>query len=181
MKHLIKSYFLRLFPLFLVTLLTACINDSEEEAIMKVKVGDRIPNFVLEDSTGKALASASLDGRVFILNFIDTTCPDCQRELQVLQRIYDKYYDRVPILNVPRSQKKEELQAYWEEAELTLPYYIPYDPNLYYQFATKTIPRTYVIDGKGIVLAAFSDSPIADIDTLESYLFDANTQIQEKN
>lgn len=163
--------FTRLLPiLILVAMQTSCVDDREDEAVMKVKVGDRIPSFVLEDSKGKALASSSLDGRVFILNFIDTACPDCQRELQVLQRIYDKYYDKVPILNVPRSQKKEELQAYWEEKGFTLPYYIPSVPDLYYQFATKTIPRTYVIDGKGKVLAAFSDSPIADFDTLDNLL-----------
>lgn len=154
----------------LVVLLTACVNDTEDEATMKVNVGDIIPEFLLSDSIGQDLSSSSLSGRVFILNFIDTNCPDCQKELQVLQRIHDKYKDVVPVLNVPRSQTRDELKAYWEEAGLTLPYYIPSNPNLYYQFATRTIPRTYVIDGNGKMYAAFSDSPTADFDTLDTIL-----------
>ena len=151
-------------------MLTACVDDPEDEDTMKVKVGDIIPSFVLSDSTGQDIPSSSLIGRVFILNFIDTSCPDCRQELQVLQRIYDKYQEDVPILNIPRSQTKEELQAYWQETGLSIPYYIPHDSNLYYQFATKTIPRTYIVDVQGKVYAAFDDKPIADFDTLDHIL-----------
>lgn len=154
----------------LVAMLTACVDDPKDEDTMKVKMGDTVPTFVLDDSEGNEIQSLSLSGRVFILNFIDTACPDCRQELQVLQRIYDKYQEEVPVLNIPRSQTKEELQDYWEETGLTLPYYIPHDPKLYYQFATKTIPRTYVIDSNGKVYAAFSDNPIADFDTLDTIL-----------
>ena len=170
MKQLKVSYFLRLSLLLCVVLLTACVNDDDDGVTMKVKVGDAVPSFVLDDELGNELRSASLNGQVFLLNFIDTNCPDCRNELQVLQRIYDKYQDEVPILNVPRSQTKEELQAYWEQAELTLPFYIPRNQQLYYLFASKIVPRTYVIDSNGKVYAAFTDSPIADFDTLDGIL-----------
>lgn len=170
LKLLKVSYFLRLPLLLGLVLVTACVNDSEEDVTVRVNVGDAVPTFVLDDAAGNELLSSSLNGRVFILNFIDTTCPDCRNELQVLQRIYDQYHDEVPILNVPRSQTKEELQDYWEKAGLTLPYYIPRNPQLYYQFASKIIPRTYVVDSEGRVYAAFDDSPIADFDTLDGIL-----------
>ncbi|MBQ8936895.1 MAG: Mfa1 family fimbria major subunit [Prevotella sp.] len=158
--------------LLTVLLLTACINDSETDgdAASIVNVGDPVPAFTLSGSDGSETASAALHGRVFILNFFDTGCPDCQKELQVLQQIYERYGDGVPLLNVPRSQTKSQVQAYWETAALTMPFHMPSDQALYYQFATSTIPRTYVVDTQGKVFAAFSDDPVADYATLDTLL-----------
>ena len=78
--------------LLTVLLLTACINDSETDgdAASIVNVGDPVPAFTLSGSDGSETASAALHGSVFILNFFDTGCPDCQKELQVLQQIYER-------------------------------------------------------------------------------------------
>lgn len=158
--------------LFLVSMLTACYNDEEanENTTALLNIGDKIPEFAFTDSDGKDVQSTVLDGKVYILNFFDTRCPDCQRELQVLQQIYEIYGGRVPIVNLPRSQTREEIRAYWENAGLSMPFYIPRDETLYYKFAKKGIPRTYVIDGKQSIVAAFSDSPTADYETLEKIL-----------
>lgn len=137
---------------------------------MKVNVGDQVPAFVLSASDGKEVPSSSLQGQVYILNFFDTGCPDCQKVLPVMQEIYDKYHGNVPVLNVPRNQTGSEVNAYWSSAGLKMPFYIPQDKDLYYKFATRTIPRTYVVDGSGTVKAAFSDAPVADRATLEALL-----------
>jgi peroxiredoxin len=165
----IESYRYCVVALVLL-LLTACINDEEDSPTTLVNVGDTIPAFSLSGSDGKNVSSSSLSGRVYILNFFDTTCPDCQKEFKVLQRIHDKYGEAVPVLNVPRSQTKDEVQAYWSQEGLTMPFYMASDKDLYYKFATRTIPRTYVVDGEGKARAAFTDSPIADFETLDNIL-----------
>lgn len=157
--------------LVLVTM-AACTADHDEggKGTALVNVGDLVPSFSLSGSDGHDISSTSLEGKAYILNFFDTRCPDCQQEFQVLQQIYDKYHETVPILNVPRSETKDEVQNYWVKAGLTMPYYIPSDSRLYYEFATKTIPRTYVIDRNGKVLATFTDSPVADYESLDNLL-----------
>lgn len=172
MKRHWKAYCVSLFLSCFVVILASCQDDSEEAGTptTAINVGDLIPDFTLAGSNGNSFSSSSLKGQVYILNFFDTGCPDCRQELQVLQQIYDKYEGMVPLLNVPRSQTKEEIQSYWDQANLTLPYYIPNDKNLYYKFASRTIPRTYVVDSDGIVHASFADSPVADYDTLDGLL-----------
>jgi peroxiredoxin len=167
-----KAYCVSLFLSCFVVILASCQSDSEETGTptTAINVGDLIPDFTLAGTNGDSFSSTSLKGQVYILNFFDTGCPDCQKELQVLQQIYEKYEEMVPLLNVPRSQTRDEIQSYWEKTNLTLPYYIPNDKNLYYKFASRTIPRTYVVDSKGIVHAAFTDSPMADYDTLDGLL-----------
>lgn len=150
----------------------ACVNDSEEgeETTPLVNVGDPVPDFQLSGIDGKSISSSSMGGKVYILDFFDTRCPDCQKELQILQQLYDKYQGAVPVLNVPRSQTKDEIQEYWNQAGLSMPYYIASDQQLYYKFAKSNIPRTYVVDDNGKICAAFSDSPVADYDTLDGML-----------
>ncbi len=177
-----KRYSLQLLLLLCVGLLSACISESmdSQETPSKVKEGDDIPSFTLHASDGQEVSSTALDGQVYVLTFFDTGCPDCQQELQVLQRIYDKFHSVIPVLNIPRSQSKDEVQAYWSKAGLTMPFHIPDNLELYYQFATRTIPRTYIIDEKGKVCATFTDSPIADFDTLEAILQEKITEADSR-
>ena len=156
----------------LVLSLVSCMHDDIEPAdsTMLVKVGDQVPSFILTSSEGNELTSSSLRGHVYILNFFDTGCRDCQKEFPVMQQVYDDFEGKVPILNVPRTQTKEEVSVYWEAAGFTMPFYIPQDKKLYYKFATKTIPRTYIVNAGGKVVATYSDSPIADLASVEHHL-----------
>lgn len=172
MKRSWITYPIKLSLLLLVAVLTACVTEDEEDngATAIVNVGDNVPDFTLYGSDGLEVISSSLKGQPYILNFFDTRCKDCQQLFPVLQRIYDKYQGKVPILNVPRSQSEEEVKAYWDQERLSLPYYTASDKDLYYQFATSIVPRTYVVDGSGKVCLAFTDSPIADYETLDKTL-----------
>jgi peroxiredoxin len=151
-------------------MLTACQNDDSKEygATSKVNVGDAVPDFVLTGANGETVSAASLSGKAYLLTFFDTGCPDCQKELPVLQQVYDKYKDKLAVLNVPRSQSVNEVEQYWSEAGLSMPVYAPLDKDLYYQFATSVIPRTYVVDSQGIVQAVLTDSPLADLNKLDA-------------
>ncbi|MBO6012617.1 MAG: fimbria major subunit [Bacteroidales bacterium] len=154
--------------------LVSC-NDEDEgrdgfEATTIVGVGDAIPEFSVSGSDGQSVTSASLAGQSFVLNFFDTRCPDCWQELQELQSLHDRFDGRVSILNIPRSQTESEVQSYWDSEGLTMLYHIPADKDLYYKFAKSIVPRTYMVNGEGVVCAAFGDDPVATADTLSSLL-----------
>lgn len=154
----------------LLVMMTSCVSDDGTGAESLIGTGDCIPAFTLQSDGGEEVSTASLTGHPYILNFFDTGCPDCRQELAVLQRVYDKYGTTVPVLNVPRSQTEQEVAVYWNDASLSMPFYMPQDKALYYKFATSGIPRTYVVDGQGQVLAAYDDSPTADFDTIDGML-----------
>ena len=163
-------------------MVTACVNDDDENdgTTAIVNVGDVVPDFALHGSDGMDVFSASLDGQPYILNFFDTRCKDCQEVLPVLQQIYDKFQGKVPVLNVPRSQAEDEVQAYWDKEGLSLPFYMPSDKNLYYKFAKSIVPRTYIVDASGKVIMAFNDSPTADFETLDSTLKQIVGEVTDK-
>lgn len=165
------SYIVLLIAAFSLVTLTACQEDEAKAEVREyVKVGDKVPAFTLCDENGKQLTSSSQLGKVYLLNFFDTTCPDCQKELPVLQQIYETYKDEVSVLNVPRSQTLDVAKAYWKQAGLSMPLYSDTDHSLYYKFASSGIPRTYVVDREGLVRAIMTDSPLADYATLDDVL-----------
>lgn len=174
MKQRTPSYIQLLFLLFVLTMQTACQQEEDDNngITEKVNVGDAIPDFILTDADGKTVSASSLSGQVYILSFFDTGCRDCQKEFPVLQQIYDKYKSDVVLLNVPRSQSANEISQYWQASGLSMPVYIPKDKDLYYKFASRGIPRCYIVDSKGVVQAVFTDAPIADYGTLDAILQD---------
>ena len=127
MKQYPTSYFAWLFLVLVSFMQTACQKDEDEGSglINKVNVGDPVPDFSLTDGDGGIISSSSLSGQVYMLNFFDTGCSDCQKEFPVIQRIYDKYKASITVLNVPRSQSLAEVGAYWEKTGLSMPVYSP--------------------------------------------------------
>ncbi len=59
---------------------------------MKIKVGDKAPDFTLKDTAGKPLALSSLIGKkIIMLDFWATWCNVCKREMPVLEKVYKEY------------------------------------------------------------------------------------------
>ena len=86
--------------------------------------GDTLPEFQVELDNGSMLATSDLQGKVSVLVFFHTGCPDCQQELPVIQQLYDLYRanDSVAIYCISREEAAEEIEAYWQAHGLTLPY-----------------------------------------------------------
>lgn len=168
MTHTTSKY-VTLLILIVAVVLTACRHDDDDavENDAALKAGDKVPAFTLTAQDGSTITAASLRGQAYIINFFDTSCPDCRQELQVLQQLHEKWGDALPLLNVPRSQSTADITAYWNATQLTMPFYTPKEPGLYYRFAQKRIPRTFVVDENGIIRAAFADNPVADFNTLD--------------
>lgn len=163
---------------FLAVSLTACVSEPEGE---NVTVGSVAPDFTAEVysdgifSEAHTLSLSSLKGSPVVLVFFNTSCPDCREELEVIQRIYDRYADETGIICVARSEKKESVEAYWIDHGFTLPVAPQKDSRIYNLYAKSVIPRTYILNSEGVIAASFSDSPIADFDTL-SRLIEALSQ-----
>ena len=60
----------------------------------------RAPGFSLQDSHFEQHDPADYRGKVLIVDFMQTTCPVCQRLTDTLLQINEKYGDRIAVLSI---------------------------------------------------------------------------------
>ena len=148
--------------------LSGCI---KENVGADLKVGDRLPDFAVTMNDGTVVSDDSLMGNVSCVMFFHTTCPDCQATLPVVQSIYDEYQQKgVLFALISRGQATDDIDIFWEEKGLNMPYSAQENRYVYNKFASTRIPRVYICDKDGIIRYIFTDDPIPVYDDLMSSL-----------
>lgn len=152
-----------IFLLFILSLPLISCKTTENKTTMttsteSVNIGDKLPLFTINTSKGISLSSDKFVGRPTVLVFFHTMCGDCQRELPIVQDLYDKYGEKVRFICISRGQVDEDVAAYWEKHNLTLPYSPQIDREIFLLFATTTIPRVYITDTQNIVKDIFIET-----------------------
>ena len=144
-----------LMALLLLSVGACSMSDDEEEQTERIKVGDRVPTFSLTVENGgqvRSFSTARLTGETVIV-FFNTTCPDCQRDLPLLNDYYLKHRDEegFQMVAISREEGDASVAAYWEANHLQIPYFAQTDRRIYNLFATSIIPRVYFCGADGIV------------------------------
>jgi thiol-disulfide isomerase/thioredoxin len=104
----------------------------------------------LVDKNGRQVSFETLSEKPVFLNIWATWCPPCVAEIPGIVELYNEYADEVNFILVSNEdpaivQKFAEKHNYHE-----LPfYYARYTPD---DFASQSIPTTFVIDRNGRVL-----------------------------
>jgi thiol-disulfide isomerase/thioredoxin len=68
-----------------------------------------VPAFTVRDLDGRAWSSASLRGKVVIVNFWATWCPPCRAEIPDLVALQEKYRDRLVVIGVSEDETPPEI------------------------------------------------------------------------
>jgi peroxiredoxin len=119
-----------------------------------VNVGDPVPAFTVTATDHQQISTQSLKGKVTLVNFFATWCGPCMEEMPHLEEmIWQQFKDRgLAVLAIGRGHNSAELVTFKAAKRLTVP--IAADPKgeIYAKFATKYIPRNYLIGRDGKVL-----------------------------
>lgn len=120
-----------------------------------VKVGDAVPDFVVEMFDGQKIDSKDLKGKVVLINFWATWCPPCQLELKRVQKeIIDRFKGKdFVFLAISREESREQVAKFREKNGYIFPMGLDPERKVYSKFATATIPRNFIIDKKGKIVA----------------------------
>lgn len=152
----------------LLVLFASCVNEELPENI-GIKPGDSLPAFSIVLDNGVKVSNTSLKGKVGVIEFFNTSCPDCQRSLPVLQVVYDgfKNNEDVEIFCIARDEETLSIENYWDKNSLTLPFSPQSGREIYSLFASIGIPRIYIVDKSGIVRYCYDDSNAPLVEELE--------------
>ena len=143
-----KRVFIFVVFLFMLGGLTR-VDAQEKETL--VKVGDNVPEFVVEMFDGQKIDIKDLKGKIVLINFWATWCPPCQEELKRVQKeIVDRFKGKdFVFLAISREETREQVKKFRERNGYTFPMGLDPERKIYSKFATATIPRNFIIDKKG--------------------------------
>jgi peroxiredoxin len=141
--------------LLLFLLCTSFSTLAQEEGDI-VKIGEKAPNFSITID-GKPTQLSDLKGKVVLINFFATWCGPCMTELPILQKkVFDKYKEKnnFSLMILGRGHNEAEIEKFVKSKKYTMPFYPDFDKSIYNLYASKFIPRNYIIDKNGIVVYA---------------------------
>ena len=124
---------------------------------LNTAIGKTAPDFVQNDTSGKAFKLSSLRGRYVLVDFWASWCKPCRAENPNLKRSYEKYKkDGFTVVGVSLDQSADE----WKKAIVhdQLPWYHVSDLKFWknevaVQYAVPHVPYSRLIDPKGKVIA----------------------------
>ena len=136
---------------------------SSAEPLQKKVAQESAPYFILPTWDGQVIKSTSLKGKVVLMAFFQTWCPDCQRTNPLLEKLYRKYKDRgFVVLGISHDRgKAKDVEPYIKKYGLTYPIVLgdisiavnylrvsPQQPNF-------SIPYLVLVDRKGNIVGRF--------------------------
>ena len=167
-KRALDSFSLKEWAFFLLIMLTqSCVTDPDLSS-RALGVGDSLPEFRLTLADGEVISTSLLRGKVSVIVFFNTSCPDCRKELPVVDKLYLFFEDNpeVKIFGVARNEEYGKIESYWKENSLSLPFSPQSDTKIYNLFASSSIPRIFISSPEGVITASFDDKEMPGLETL---------------
>jgi peroxiredoxin len=130
---------------------------GEKQPPVGTIVGQTAPDFTLEDPQGKSVSLSSLRGQVVMLQFWQTGCADCRREMPYLADLHRRYKDRGLVwMGVNLDRSGDVALDYLEESGLAdgqLMLGNDYDKamGIVDLYKVELVPCVFVIDKLGII------------------------------
>lgn len=146
-----------------ICVLSACVTDADPDTVPFVGPGDHLPYFAVRLADGSAVTTADLAGAPSVIVFFNTSCPDCRRELPVVDRAFRSHSASVRFIAVAREETASSIADFWREEGLALPYAPQRDRKIYSLFVREGIPRIFISDVSLTVRAVFGpDDRLSD-------------------
>ena len=125
-------------------------------ANIKPAVGYQAPDGIVYDmqSNKVTLSTIIAANKVTLVHFWTTWCPYCQIEDPYLTKLYMKYHSAgLEIVAVSFNESVGTVKAWILNKKPAYPIYTEPQASLYNRYQVITIPVTFVVDQKGIIIA----------------------------
>jgi peroxiredoxin/ribosomal protein L40E len=133
------------------------------------EVGNRAPDFTLEDLGGNNVVLSSFKGqKIVMVNFWAVTCGSCVAELPAIEEVYQARSGTVEVLAVNAGETKTAVQSFIDGTSYNFTVLLDSEGVARAAFNVPNWPRTFFIDKTGIIknikIGQFANK--AEIDTI---------------
>ena len=120
--------------------------------------GELAPNFILQDSTGQTISSASLQGRVVLLDFWATWCGPCIHSLPDIRKLSSEFPAKdFALIGVNEDEDAASWQKFMKQESMAWPQARDEKWALFHGFGLAperkiVVPAYVILDREGVVL-----------------------------
>lgn len=112
----------------------------------------QVADFSLTDLDGRTHRLSEYLGRVVLVTFWATWCPECVIEMPSLQSLSNSLPDdRFTVLAINVGEEKHVVQSFAERNNLNFPLLLDHDLEVYKQWPVLGVPTSFLIDRQGKV------------------------------
>jgi peroxiredoxin len=141
-----------------------------------VKVGDKAPDFTINEAGGKSYKLSDLKGKVVMLQFTASWCSVCRTEMPFIEK--EIWQAKKPaglvVVGIDRDEPVETVLKFQKDIKITYPLALDKGADIFGLFAQKEagVTRNVIIDrtGKIIFLTRLYDR--AEFDQMKKVIFD---------
>ena len=138
-----------LIPSVLALTVAACAGEADSYSLLQI--GDQVPAYGARSLDGDSVEFNQFRGKPLLVNLWATWCGPCRVEMPEIQELYERYGDRVRVVEVSLDSRGSEAQVrrFIEDIGVTFSILLDPDERVVRQFKTIGVPATFLIDAEG--------------------------------
>ena len=121
-----------------------------------VKVGDKAPDFMINEAGGKSYMLSDLKGKVVMLQFTASWCVVCRTEMPFIEKELWKVKKNpgLVIVGIDRDEPLDKVMQFKKDIAVTYPLALDPGASIFSLFAVKTagVTRNVIIDRSGKII-----------------------------
>lgn len=118
------------------------------------QVGNKAPNFHLQDYSGKTVSLSDFAGKPLVINSWAAWCPFCKEELPNLAAAQKEFGNNVVIIAIDKAESRDIAKKYTDELGVTNDLIFLLDPSdsFYQSIGGFSMPETIFVDNNGNIV-----------------------------
>lgn len=122
-----------------------------------VKIGQQMPDIEMELTDGTKVTTASLKGKVVMLQFTASWCVVCRREMPHIEKdiwLKHKNKSNFALIGVDMDEPMDKVKKFQKDMKTTYPLALDPGAKIFYTFAAKGagVTRNVIIDKSGKIV-----------------------------
>ncbi len=150
-----KSIVLVAFALFFISLVSGQEKPVYENGYL-VKVGDKAPDFTINEAGGKSYKLSDLKGKIVMLQFTASWCSVCRTEMPFIEKEIwqEKKSEGLVVLGIDRDEPVDKVLKFIKDIGVTYPLVLDPGADIFGLFAQKEagVTRNVIIDRTGKII-----------------------------
>ena len=140
---------------------------TSSEKTTLVRVGESAPDFTVKMLDGEPVTLSQLQGRTVLLVFFASWSIDCHNQLNAVRDMQDRFdSEKFTILTISIGEQMDTVRDFVSRRGYTFPVGVDSESQIYSLYASQYVPRCFVIDPLGRIVALSTEYKSDDFELL---------------